>query len=352
MLKDPILTWKEKLDFNRYQKINYKSIIEQTRKEVSNLFTFYNYLKIQWYKNIYDKIKQEIEKINKKYEDKNQFLESLFPYHIDESQLVLAARLYEEKFKLIKDKIQKEDKDYFEKLAYKYEPRMYMTWTMLDPFAPIAPWDLWYFSNMQELEGWFIKYYEKFSKLANQELEVKNNIESLKQLWFKYSTRTNTYLKVLNIENSLQNLPNYSLYDIHDVKVNILMSNLVKNKIAKKFSKEGKLKDKTINISYNSENNYIYLQSLWKLYLDGENFLEVLKILTKDDNRIYLLSVNDDIDVEKLFNFLKQAYFVDIDYKNYFNFSSYNSPILNVLQFVDKKAFYLVCLIKNKIYQN
>jgi len=65
------------------------------------------------------------------------------------------------------------------------------------------PFDLWIFSSMEELENGFIRYYEKFVKLWNEEQERKDSINVLKKLGFEYSRRTNTYLKVLYISTSL-----------------------------------------------------------------------------------------------------------------------------------------------------
>jgi len=331
MLKDKIFDKTVKLEdlAEKNQKIDYETTINQIRKEMIDIFTFLSFLKTQWSKHIEKELKEKINQINEKYKNKNEFLEKL--YFVEYSNIIFYSRLYEEKFELIKRKISSEEKKFFEKLALKYYPDN-STFFWID--TP-SPWDLWWFENLKELENWFIKYYEKYAKLYNQEIYKLNYEKFLKKIWFEYSNWTNTYLKVLYVESSIWSISRETIFEKFRTVFNKLLAEwLIKD--VEILNDSQTIVKELAHQKNNSENSYVSFSPKIKMVLDEKSSMEIFEVFYGKEFLAYVFSVKD-VDEEVLFNFSKNSYnFYKSSKDGYLNFSSYNSNILNLANQVIK----------------
>jgi len=291
MIKDKVFDYKEKINFLEVEKINSDKILWQIQKEMIDLFTFSNYIKTQWNIDI-EQILSKINDINKKYERENDFLENL--YLRDASNLIFNTKSYNKKLNL----------------TWKFTNK-------LNKNIKIKKW----FMNIKELESNFLKPYKKYIKLTNKIIDKLNLENTFKKIWFEYSKWTDTYLKVLYLKNNLElNKNSNDIFDEIKDTFNLFLKEWIIKDI--KIIKTNSMITEKID-----KNEYVSFQKIMQIDIDTKNSLEIFKVIHKKIFA-YVFSVKN-IDSEILFNFFKKAY--SLNKENYFNFSSYNSCILNVL---------------------
>ena len=272
MLKDPILTWKEKLNFSKYSKLDYEPIIEQVREKMSYLFTFYNHLKVQQGQNVsLIDLERYLLEFKKKY---NLPLLKKISLLKEKGQIFILINN-------IKINLNKKFNDQFEKLKKSLSPDL-------------------------------------------------NNQNLVKLLWFEYSTKLNSFIKVFYISWSYLEYDFFSFWEDVDFFYKYIQN----------FFKEDeniKLNPIDLDYAFRYDNRYVVKNKdiiipLFKISFGNKHVLDLVEIRKKNFN-IRVLKLPDNYDVELIYTFLKKWY-----EKNYsqteipiLNFSSYFSNILNYI---------------------